>query len=151
MEPWVLVLQKCSVWFSIHFKRCNYLNMNNLTTAHLICRVLSFNKYLKINSLSWIASRHLSSFESSSLVLITNKEDKICNRLRYQGRKSILRQSYILVFNLGAIQILMGRKPTYPGPENVNSVRTRNKSQAGEHHRHIGFSATSPRAYGSIS
>lgn len=42
----------------------------------------------------------------------------------YQGRKPILRQSYILTVNHGVIQILMGRKPGPPGPEHANSVRT---------------------------
>lgn len=50
--------------------------------------------------------------------------------------ENVLRQSYNLRINLGVIQILMGRKPTHPGPENANSVRTRNKPQAGVHHRH---------------
>lgn len=103
----------------------------------MICRILiSISISRKVTFHGYVQDKLLHSFESSALLLISKKDDKICSRRMYQGRKPILRQSYILMINFRVIQLVMGRKPTHPSTENPYSVRRRSKSQAGAHHRH---------------
>lgn len=68
---------------------------------------------------------------------VVTKKDQNYNNGKYRGGKFLLREGGISLPNdHGIIQNFTGRKPRLPYPENVNSIRTRNKSQAGIHHRH---------------